>query len=83
MKLVEIKVLKISCPDKQEQSCLGQFTKFRLAREETGDNDLGSDSSHAREFWFKVGYKRDGHHIHDAGCVLSPLASGESGGMSR
>ena len=53
-----------------------------LPREETGDNDLGSDSSHAEEFQFGVGYKRDGCCIHNGGCVLSPLASGESGGMS-
>ena len=67
---------------KWEQSHLGQFAKFGLAREETGDNDSGSDSSHAEEFRFGVGYKRNGHHVHDGGCVLSPLASGESGGMS-
>ena len=66
----------------QEQSHLGQFTKFRLAGEETGDEGSTSDSSHAEEFWFGVGYKRDGHHIHDGGCVLSPLVSGESGGIS-
>ena len=68
---------------KREQSRLGQFTKFRLAGEETGDEDSGSDSSHAEEFRFGVGYKRDGCHIHDGGCVLSPLASGDSGGTSR
>ena len=68
---------------KWEQSCLGWFAKFGLAREETGDNDSGSDSSHAEEFWFRVGYKRNGCRVHDGGCVLSPLASGESGGMSR
>ena len=67
----------------QEQSCLGRFAKFGLAREDTGDNDLGSDSSHAEEFRFRVGYKRDGHCVHDGGCVLSPLTSGESGGTSR
>ena len=67
----------------QEQSHLRRFAKFGLAGEETGDDDLGSDSSHAEEFWFRVGYKRDGRHIHDGGCVLSPLASGESGGTSR
>ena len=72
-------------PDRceQEQSRLGWFAKFGLAGEETGDNDSGSDSSHAEEFRFGVGYKRNGHRIHDGGCVLSPLASGESGGMSR
>ena len=59
-----------------------RVTKFGLAGEKTGDDDSGSDSSHAREFWFGVGYKRDGYHIHDRGCVLSPLASGEPGGMS-
>ena len=68
---------------KQEQSCLGWFTKFGLAGEETGDEDSGSNSSHAREFQFRVGYKRDGHCIHNGGCILSPLASRESGGMSR
>ena len=77
-------VPKCEYPDQceQEQSCLGQFAKFRLAGEETGDNNLGSNSSHAREFQFGVGYKRDGHHIHDGGCILSPLASRESGGTS-
>ena len=68
---------------KQEQSRLGWFTKFRLAKEETGDNDLGSNFSHAKEFWFGVGYKRDERCLHDGRCVLSPLASGESGGTSR
>ena len=36
-------------PDRceREQSCLGQFTKLRLAGEETGDDESGSDSSHA------------------------------------
>ena len=67
----------------QEQSHLGRFAKFGLAKEETGDDDSGSDSSHAGEFRFGVGYKRDGRCIHDGGCVLSPLASGESGGTSR
>ena len=72
-------------PDRceREQSCLGRFTKFGLTREETGDNNSGSNSSHAGEFWFGVGYKRDGHHIHHGGCVLSPLVSGESGGTPR
>ena len=71
-------------PDRceQEQSRLGQLTKFGLAGEETGDDDSGSDSSHAEEFRFGVGYKRDGHCIHDGGCVLSPLVSGESGRTS-
>ena len=63
---------------KQEQSRLGWFTKFRLAREETGDGNSGSDSSHAREFRFRVGYKGDGCCVHNGGCVLSPLASRES-----
>ena len=72
-------------PDRceREQSCLGRFAKFGLAGEETGDNGLGSDSSHAKEFRFGVGYKRDGCHICDGRCVLSPLVSGDSGGMSR
>ena len=72
-------------PDRceREQSRLGQFTKLGLIGEETGDDESGSDSSHAEEFWFGVGFKRDGRHIHDGGCVLSPLASGDSGGMSR
>ena len=35
------------------------------------------------EFRFRVGYKRDGRRICDGGCVLSPLASGDSGGTSR
>ena len=67
---------------KREQSRLGQFAKFGLAGEETGDDDSGSDSSHAEEFWFGVGYKRDGRHVYDGGCVLSPLASRDSGGTS-
>ena len=68
---------------KWEQSRLGRFAKLRLAGEETGDNESGSDSSHAEEFRFGVGYKRDGRRIRNGGCVLSPLASGDSGGMSR
>ena len=67
---------------KREQSCLGRFAKFGLAREETGDNDSGSDSSHAEEFQFGVSYKRDGLRVHDGGCVLSPLASRDSGRAS-
>ena len=67
----------------REQSCLGQFAKFGLAREETGDDESGSDSSHAEEFRFGVGFKRDGRCIRDGGCILSPLASGDSGGASR
>ena len=72
-------------PDRceQEQSRLGRFTKFGLAGEETGDNESGSDTSHAEEFRFRVGYKRDGRRIRDGRCVLSPLASGDSGGTSR
>ena len=72
-------------PDRceREQSHLGWFAKFGLAGEETGDNDLGSNSSHAGEFQFRVGFKRDGHHVHDGGRVLSPLVSRESGRMSR
>ena len=72
-------------PDRceREQSRLGQFTKFGLAGEETGDDESGSDSSHAEEFRFGVGFKRDGRRIRDGGCVLSPLASGDSGGASR
>ena len=67
----------------REQSRLGRFAKFGLAGEETGDDELGSDSSHAEEFRFGVGFKRNGRHIRDGGCVLSPLASGDSGGASR
>ena len=72
-------------PDRceQEQSRLRQFAKLRLTGEETGDNESESDSSHAEEFRFGVGYKRDGHRIHDGGCILSPLASRDSGGTSR
>ena len=72
-------------PDRceQEQSRLGQFAKLGLTGEETGDNKSGSNSSHAEEFQFGVGYKRDGCCIRDSGCVLSPLASGDSGGASR
>ena len=71
-------------PDRceREQSRLGQFAKFGLAGEETGDDKSGSDSSHAEEFRFGVGFKRDGCCIRDGGCVLSPLASGDSGGAS-
>ena len=68
---------------KREQSRLGQFAKLGLAGEETGDDKLGSDSSHAEEFRFRVGYKRGGRRIRDGGCVLSPLAGGDSRGMSR
>ena len=68
---------------KQEQSRLGRFAKLGLAGEETGDDESGSNSSHAEEFRFGVGFKRDGHRICDGGCVLSPLASGDSGGASR
>ena len=53
----------------REQSHLRRFAKFRLAGEETGDDNSGSDSSHAEEFWFRVGYKRDGHCIRDGGYV--------------
>ena len=67
----------------QEQSHLGRFAKLGLAGEETGDDNSGSNSSHAEEFRFRVGYKRNGRHIHDGGCVLSPLASGDSRGTSR
>ena len=72
-------------PDRceREQSCLGRFAKLRLAREETGDDESGSDSSHAEEFRFGVGYKRDGRRIRDGRCILSPLVSGDSGGTSR
>ena len=68
---------------KREQSRLRRFAKLGLAGEETGDDKLGSDSSHAEEFRFGVGYKRGGCRIHDGGCILSPLASGDSGGTSR
>ena len=68
---------------KREQSRLGRFARFGLAGEETGDDDSGSDSSHAEEFRFGVGFMRDGCRIRDGGCVLSPLASGDSGGASR
>ena len=47
----------------REQSHLRRFAKWGLAREETGDDKSGSDSSHAEEFWFGVGYKRDGGHV--------------------
>ena len=71
-------------PDRceREQSRLRRFAKFGLAGVETGDNDSGSDSSHAEEFRFGVGFKRDGRRIRDGGCVLSTLASRESGGTS-
>ena len=72
-------------PDRceREQSRLGRFAKLGLAGEESEDNESGSDSSHAEEFQFGVGYKRDGRRIRNGGCVLSPLASGDSGGASR
>ena len=35
---------------KREQSRLGRFAKLRLAGEETGDDESGSNSSHAEEF---------------------------------
>ena len=72
-------------PDRceREQSRLGRFAKLGLAGEETGDNKSGSDSSHAEEFRFGVGFKRDGCRIRNGGCILSPLASGDSGGASR
>ena len=72
-------------PDRcvREQSRLRRFAKLGLAGEETGDDESGSDSSHAEEFRFGVGFKRDGRHIRNGGCVLSPLASGDSGGASR
>ena len=72
-------------PDRceREQSRLGQFAKLGLTGEETGDDESGSDSSHAGEFRFRVGYKRNGRCIRDGGCILSPLASGGSGGTSR
>ena len=71
-------------PDRceREQSRLGRFAKLGLAGEETGDDESGSDSSHAEEFRFRVGFKRDRRRIRDGGCVLSPLASGDSGGTS-
>ena len=68
---------------KREQSRLGQFAQLGLAGEEMGDDESGSDSSHAEEFWFGVGFKKNGRRIHDGGCVLSPLVSRDSGGMSR
>ena len=67
----------------REQSRLRRFTKLGLTGEETGDDELGSNSSHAEEFQFGVGYKGNGRHVYDGGCVLSPLASGDSGGTPR
>ena len=66
-------------PDRceQEQSHLGQFAKLGLIREESGDDESGSDSSHAEEFRFGVGYKRDGRRIRDGRCVLSPSLGAE------
>ena len=60
----------------REQSCLGRFTKFGLDGEETGDDKSGSDSSHAEEFWFGVGYKRNGHRVHDGGASYLPWLAG-------
>ena len=68
---------------KREQDRLGRFAKFGLAREESGDDKSGSDSSHAEEFRFGVGYKRNGHRVHNGGCILSPLASRDSVGTYR
>ena len=72
-------------PDRceREQSRLGRFAKLGLTGEETGDDESGSNSSHAEEFRFGVGFKRDGRRIRDGRCVLSPLASRDSGGASR
>ena len=61
---------------KWERSHLGWFAKFGLAGEETGDDDSGSNSSHAGEFWFGVGYKRDGRHIYDGGASYLPWLAG-------
>ena len=65
-------------PDRceREQSCLGRFAKFGLIREETGDDDSGSDSSHAEEFQFRVGYKRNVHRVHDGGASYLPWLAG-------
>ena len=54
---------------KREQSRLGRFAKLGLAGEETGDDESGSDSSHAEEFRFRVGFKRDGCRIRDGGSL--------------
>ena len=65
-------------PDRceREQSHLRQFTKFGLAREETGDDDSGSNSSHAREFWFGMGYKREGATFTMGGASYLPWLVG-------
>ena len=44
----------------REQSHLGRFAKLGLASEETGDNESGSDSSHAEEFRFGVALGAEG-----------------------
>ena len=58
-------------PDRceREQSRLGRFARLGLAGEETGDDESGSDSSHAEEFRFGVGFKRDGRRIHNGGVA--------------
>ena len=58
----------------QEQSRFRWFAKLGLAGEETGDDESGSNSSHAEEFLFRVGYKRNGRCIRDGGCVELPLS---------
>ena len=60
----------------QEQSQLRRFAKFGLAGEETGDDESRSDSSHAKEFWFGVGYKGDGHRVHNGGASYLPWLAG-------
>ena len=69
-----LQVPRCEYPDQcdQEQSHLGRFAKFRLTGEETGDEGSASDSSHAGEFWFRVGYKRDGRHVHYGGASYLP-----------
>ena len=62
----------------QEQDCLGQFAKFGLAGEQTDDKGSSSDSSHAKEFQFGVGFKGSGHCILDGGSIISSLDVGSS-----
>ena len=59
-------------PDRceQEQSCLRRFAKLGLTGEETGDDESGSDSSHAKEFRFGVGYKHWGQRGYYPGGKL-------------
>ena len=67
---------------KQEQDHLGQFTKFGLAGEQTGNEDNASDSSHALEFQFGMKCKNSHQCALNGGSIISPLDVRSSGGTS-